>query len=402
MDAFYASVEQHDHPEYRGKPVVVGAAPGHRGVVSACSYEARVFGVHSAMPISQAHRLCPDGIYLPVRMARYQEVSRSIMRILAHYTPSLQQMSVDEAFLDLTGTERLFGPPVKIARAVKSTVLEQTGLTISVGVAPSKYLAKLASERDKPDGLCEVKPGEEETFVGKLELKALWGVGKKTLEHLHSVGITTVAELRRQTKPELSSLFGEAAAGYLHAVCRGEDPGLYGDRAHSHSISGERTFGADVKDPDAIEGTLLEVAHTCMFRLLDEEARSRTVTLKLRLADFTTFTVRRTLDHDVSSAEEIYDVARKLLSEKWDGSSAVRLIGCGLGNVKKGSAEAQQDLFDDRSDRRRRAEAAVFGLRKRGYSVGKARLLRTETGRRESSPRRDASNPPRPPNQEGQ
>ncbi len=375
MDAFYASVEQQDNPEHKGKPVIVGAQPGHRGVVSACSYEAREFGIHSAMPISQAYRLCPNGIFLPVRMRRYQDVSSTIMSILTRYTPHLQQMSVDEAFMDLSGTERLFGPVIESARRIKSEVLRETNLTISVGVAPSKYLAKLASERDKPDGLCVVEPGGESAFVAGLPLKALWGVGKKTLSHLNALGVTTIAQLREYRKEDLATHFGMAAASYLHAVCRGEDPGLYGDHAHSHSISGERTYESDVKNPPALERTLLEVAETCMYRLLEEQARSRTVTLKLRLADFTTFTQRKTLDHDIAAANELFTVAKELMYRKWDRSTPVRLIGCGLGNVESGAPEAQQDLFDDRADRQRRAETAVFNLRKRGMKVGKARLM---------------------------
>jgi len=388
MDAFYASVEQRDNPEYSGKAVIVGAQPGHRGVVSACSYEARAFGIHSAMPISQAYRLCPQGVFLPVRMRRYQEVSTTIMSILTRHTPELQQMSVDEAFLNMSGTERLFGPVILTARKIKDEVLRETGLTISVGVAPSKYLAKLASERDKPDGLCVVEPGDESTFVAGLPLKALWGVGKKTLSHLNALGVTTIAQLREYSKVDLASHFGSAASGYLHAVCRGEDPGLYGDHAHSHSISGERTFESDVKDAPALERILLEVAESCMHRLMEEGARSRTVTVKLRLTDFTTFTQRKTVDHDIAAAEELFAIAKELMYRKWDRSTPVRLIGCGLGNVESGAPEAQQDLFDDRSDRQRRAEAAVFSLRQRGMKVGKARLLKRdgpgENNRRES------------------
>jgi DNA polymerase-4 len=375
MDAFYASVEQHDQPELSGKPVIVGARPGQRGVVSACSYEARVFGVHSAMPVSEAYRLCPDGIFVPVRMKRYQEVSREIMSILAEFTPDLQQMSVDEAFLDLTGTERLLGPPLDTARTIKRAVREATGLTISVGIAPSKYLAKLASDRNKPDGLCVVEPGSEENFVAELPLRALWGVGKKTLSELNATGIGTVMELRACAKSELASFFGATAAEYLYAVCRGIDPGLYGERPRSHSISGERTFASDVKNSDAILRVLLETAQSCIYRMMDEGARSRTVTVKLRLADFTTYTLRRTLDHDVTTADELYAVARELFAGKWDRRTPVRLIGCGLGNVESGEAAAQGELFDQSSARRRRAEEAVFSIRKRGLPIKKARLL---------------------------
>jgi DNA polymerase-4 len=177
LDAFYASVEVLDHPEHRGKPVIVGALPGHRGVVSSCSYEARRFGVRSAMPISQAFRRCPQGVFLPVRMARYLSRSQEVMRILRGYTPELRQLSIDEALMDMSGTRRLFGPPADAARRIKQQVSSETGLTLSIGVAPNKYLAKLASERSKPDGLLEISPGEEIAFLDGLELKDLGGLG---------------------------------------------------------------------------------------------------------------------------------------------------------------------------------------------------------------------------------
>ena len=375
MDAFYASIEQHDNPEYREKPVIVGAAPGHRGVVSACSYEARPFGIHSAMPINQAYRLCPQGVYLPVRMHRYQEVSGRIMAILAEYTPTLQQMSVDEAFLDLTGTRRLLGDPEDVGRTIKARVREETGLTISVGIAPSHYLAKLASEVDKPDGFYVVRPGQEADFVARLPLKAMWGVGKKMLARLHALGIETVAQLREYTREELAVELGAGAAHYLYAISRGVDPGLYSEARSSHSISGERTFEHDVTTPDALDRALLEIAHTCTFRLMDEGGHSRTVTLKLRLTDFTTFTLRRTLAHEVTSADELYRSARELLRSKWDRVTPVRLVGCGLGNVESGPPDGQQDLFDQSSEKRMKLEQAVYRLRRQGLRVKKARLL---------------------------
>ncbi|MFW5741948.1 MAG: DNA polymerase IV [Spirochaetota bacterium] len=375
MDAFYASIEQHDHPEYRGKPVIVGAAPGHRGVVSACSYEARPFGIHSAMPINEAYRLCPQGVYLPVRMRRYQEVSGRIMAILAEYTPTLQQISVDEAFLDLTGTRRLLGDPEDVGRTIKVRVREETGLTISVGIAPSHYLAKLASEVDKPDGFYVVRPGQEADFVVRLPLKSMWGVGKKMLARLHALGIETVAQLREYTRQELAVELGTGAAHYLYAVSRGVDPGLYSEARSSHSISGERTFEHDVTSPDALDRALLEIAHTCTFRLMEEGAHSRTVTLKLRLTDFTTFTLRRTLSHEVTSADELYRSARELLQSKWDRVTPVRLVGCGLGNVESGPPDGQQDLFDRSSEKRMKLERAVYRLRQQGLRVKKARLL---------------------------
>lgn len=386
MDAFYASVEQYDQPHLRGRPVIVGAQPGHRGVVSACSYEARRYGVHSAMPINQAYRLCPQGVYLPVRMSRYHEVSRRIMNLLCEYTPSLQQMSVDEAFLDLSGTRRLLGPPLSVGSEIKRKVREATGLTISVGIAPNRYLAKLASDEDKPDGLLLVEPGQEADFVARLPLTSLWGVGRKMLAHLTTLGITTVLQLREYSIAELRGHLGAAAAEYLYAVCRGVDPGLYGEGRASHSISGEHTFEHDVTNRDALDRALLDTAHSCMFRLMEEESHARTVTLKFRLADFTTFTLRRTLDHDVSSADEIYRVARLLLNEKWDHTTPIRLIGCGLTNVHAGEGGLQPDLFERTDERRQKVEQAVYQLRRKGLGVKKARLIDQQKPAGDQSP----------------
>lgn len=375
MDAFYASVEQQDHPELQGKPVIVGAKPGHRGVVSACSYEAREYGVHSAMPVSQASRLCPNGHFLPVRMDRYQEVSRRVMDHLRAFTPRLEQMSVDEAFLELTGTERLFGPAISVAKEIKRIVRAHEGLTISVGVAPNRYLAKLASEVDKPDGLYEVSPGQEETFVSRLELRSLWGVGKRMLSELANVGITTIMELRQYTRAELSQLFGQGAAGYLYAVCRGVDPGLYGG-GKSHSISGESTFATDVRHEEAVLATLLEIASNCSFRLRNEGGRSQTATAKLRLSDFTTYTLRRTVDHDITTADELYALSSELVLGKWDRSSSIRLVGCGFGDVKSGRGASQGELFDPRQSKMKKVEDAIYELSKAGLDVTKARLLK--------------------------
>ena len=248
MDAFYASVEQNDHPEYRGKPVIIGARPGTRGVVSACSYEARKFGVHSAMPISRAYRLCPKGIYLPVRMKRYQEVSARIMELFGDFTPVVRQISVDEAFLDMTGTRRLFGDPEEAARAIKERVRTETGCTISIGIASNHYVAKMASEYGKPDGLYRVEEGREEEFLDKLRLGDLWGVGGKTLERLEELNITTVSRLREFSEGILSSMLGKAAGAYLYSAARGRNPGVFSEEPKSRSISNEITFPEDTRD----------------------------------------------------------------------------------------------------------------------------------------------------------
>jgi DNA polymerase-4 len=378
LDAFYASVEQLDTPELLGKPVIVGASPGHRGVVAACSYEARAYGVHSAMPISEAARRCPHAAFRPVRMARYQEMSQQVMAVFERYSPELQQISVDEAFLDMTGTERLFGPPAETAARLKTDVRSSLGLVISVGVGPSRYIAKLASAWSKPDGLHEVHPGEEADFVAGLALKDLWGVGGKTLRRLNDFGMHTVADLREKRPEELYRLFGKAAGDYLHAVSRGVDPGIYSGEAQSHSVSNETTFGHDVRERDVIEATILELCHGVVFRLLRHRLVSRTVTLKLRFSDFTTTTVRRTLSEPVASTESLYQLVLAMLDEKWDGAREIRLLGVGVAQVEAKDEVLQGDLFEGRDDRRRRVEQAALDVNSRFGKLGltRARLLK--------------------------
>jgi DNA polymerase-4 len=375
MDAFFASVEQADRPEYRGKPVIIGAAPGGRGVVSACSYEAREYGVHSAMPISEAYRRCPRGIYLPVRMERYQEVSAQIMARFEDFSPEIQQISVDEAFLDMTGTERLFGPPEETARRLKECIRTETGLNISIGIAPNKFLAKIASDFDKPDGLYRVLPGEEEAFLDQLELKDLWGIGSKTLERLREYGITSVAQLRDLSGETLRGLFGRAAGDYMYNAVRGIDPGILPRETKSRSVSGEHTFAADTRDREAVHNVLLELSHEVMFRLMKQELSGRTVVLKLRYDDFSTSTVRSSLRHPVHSAEELYGIARELLNQKWERSKAVRLIGIGMAGVEPRQHFRQGELFTDEQDRKKRVEETVLSIKSKGGKIQKASLL---------------------------
>jgi DNA polymerase-4 len=365
LDAFYASVEQRDEPSLKGKPVIVGAAPGHRGVVSACSYEARRFGIHSAMPISQAYRRCPQGVYLPVRMARYLEVSREIMGILGRYTPRLQQISVDEAFLDLTGTERLLGAPLEVGRGLKAEVRERTGLAVSVGIGPNKYVAKLATNAGKPDGLIIVSPSEVEGFLDARSLGDLWGIGEKTLLRLAELNITSVAQLRGFGEEQLARLLGRGASAFLASIVRGRDPGIFSEEPKSRSLSSETTFEADRKDRAGIDRVLLELCHQVMFRSIDEGLKSRTAALKLRFHDFTTVSAQKTLKHWVTSAEELLAVTRELLAARWNGSTPIRLIGVGLANLVGVDAEDQLELFADDSSRRKKVEETVFRIRQK-------------------------------------
>ena len=364
MDAFFASVEQLDHPAYRGKPVIVGALPGQRGVVSTCSYEARKFGVHSALPISEAFRRCPDGIYVQPRMDRYQELSRSLMGLFGTYTPRLIQVSVDEAFLDMSGTRRLLGHPEDIARKIKSEISASVGLTLSIGIAPNKFLAKIASAYAKPDGLTIIPESGEEPFILALPLDKLWGLGKKTRASLHLLQIETVADLRSKSLEFLRGHCGSASAEFLFQAARGIDPGIYEGETKQHSISSETTFDQDVAERFILERALFDICNNVMFRLKSELAASQVVALKIRYSDFSTFTIQRKIGHELASIEESHALACELLDQRWNGTSPVRLIGFGFDQVHP-AAKIQASLFEDTEARRGRVEQAVLGLRER-------------------------------------
>ncbi len=377
LDAFYASVEQLDDPGLKGRPVVVGARPGGRGVVSACSYEARAFGVHSAMPISEAVRRCPGAVFLPVRMKRYAEVSRIVMGVFRDFSPHVRPISIDEASLDMTGTTRLFGPPREAAALLKRRVRETAGVTSSVGIAANRFLAKMASDFRKPDGLYEVAAGAGESFVDAVGLAKLWGVGSKTLARLRELRLDSTEKIRALGETSLQSLMGQAGGAFLYRAVRGIDPGLYADTVKSHSISAETTFGSDTRDLELVRLVLLDLAHSVMFRLFDEGGSSRTVAVKYRHADFSTFSCRTTLGHPVCSAEELHRAGMELLTAKWDRGEALRLVGIGFEDVRGDDEPFQPELFQSEFDRKGIVEKTVFSLRKknpRGAPV-KASLL---------------------------
>jgi DNA polymerase-4 len=380
LDAFYASVEQRDDPSLKGKPVIVGAAPGRRGVVSACSYEARRFGIHSAMPISQAFRRCPQGMYLPVRMGRYLDVSREVMAILGGYSPHLQQISVDEAFLDMTGTRRLLGEPEEVGVRLKTEVREKTGLAITVGIGPNKYVAKLATNAGKPDGLLMVREFEVAAFLERLSLKDLWGIGEKTLRRLTELNITSVSQLRGFAEGELARLLGAGTASFLSGVVRGGDPGIFSEEPKSRSLSSEITFETDRKDAAGIERMLLELCHQVTFRMMGEGWKSKTVVLKLRSHDFTTTSVQKTLKHWISSAEELFQVIKELLHSRWDKGTPIRLIGVGLAGLSSLESQDQLELFADDFSKQKKVEETVLRIRKKmgDTSLTKASLLRKD------------------------
>lgn len=382
LDAFFASVEQLDHPEYRGKPVIVGGLPGdRRAVVSTASYEARKFGVHSAMPVFQAAKLCPNGIFLRTNMKRYHEKSREVMSIFYDYSPDVRQMSVDEAFIDMTGTEKLFGKPIEAAKKLKSEILEKTGLTVSVGIASTKYCAKIASGIKKPDGLFEIPAGKEQEFMLSLPLSKLWGAGKKTQEKLKNSGITTTKEIFNRSPALLQSIFGQATGLFLYNAVRGNEYEDFNAKPKSRSVSAETTYEYDLSDLYAIETALLELCHTVMFRSLKEKVRSKSISLKIRYEDFSTVSVQESSERYVSSVDDLFDRAKSLFEKKYNKKLGIRLLGVCLQNLENDNEPRSKELFDFGEEKKRRLEQAILKAQQKDPSlkITKARLLGKET-----------------------
>ena len=378
LDAFFASVEQLDNPEYRNKPVIVGGLPDdRRAVVSTASYEARKFGVHSAMPIFQAYKLCPHGIFLRGRMKRYHEKSEEVMAIFRQYSPDIQQISVDEAFIDLTGTERLFGSPLETAKKLKAQVLEETGLTVSVGLSATKYCAKIASGLQKPDGLTIVPAGKEIDFMLSLPLNKIWGVGRKTLEKLDNYGIKTSRDIFNRSEKLLQSLFGNAAGSFLYNAVRGNEGADFRAEPKSRSISAESTYEYDLTSLEIIETALLQLCHTVMFRSLREKVRSSTVAIKIRYEDFSTVSVQSSGERYISSIDDLFDRAKALLEKKIDLQKGIRLLGVGMQNLEDEKEVRQQELFDFGEEKKRRLESAILKAQEKnpGLKITSARLL---------------------------
>lgn len=378
LDAFFASVEQLDHPEYRGRPVIVCGA-GKRGVVSTCSYEARRFGVHSAMPKAKAEQLCPAGIFLPPNMPRYHEKSSEIMDIFARYTSDVQRMSIDEAFLDMTGTERLFGPVEESAKKLKREVFSETGLSVSVGVAQNKYIAKIASGFAKPDGLTIVRDKDAEAFMRALPLKDVWGVGKKTRERLESAGLRTTESVLAVSENLLKSILGEASGHFLYLAVRGADPGFFSAPPAEKSISNERTFEQDVCDRAVLETVLFDLSQELTYRMFEENVTSRTVMIKIRYGDFRTVSAQATSEAPVNDSEDLFQRVKTLFAKKYEKGGAVRLLGAGLQNITTGKKPIQGELFECGKEKKRSVEEAVYKLSKKmgRKIVTRARLIET-------------------------
>jgi len=379
MDAFYASVEQRDRPETRGRPVIVGADPRGRGVVSAASYEARRFGVHSAMPIGRAFRLCPAGVFLPVDMDKYASVSREIMDTLATFTPLVEPLSIDEAFLDVTASRALHGDGPAIARQIKSTIRARVDLTASVGVAASKFVAKIASDLEKPDGLVVVPPGREAEFLAPLPVSRLWGVGKVTGDELESMGIRTIGQLAQIPAAHLESRFGQHGPGLLD-LARGLDDRCVEPDAPPKSMGAEETFGRDTHDIELLRATLRGQSERVARELRESGHAGRTVTLKLRFADFSTITRAHTGD-PTQDGLAIFQAVDALFG-RVRLAQAVRLIGVSVSGLGPAGA-GQLSLLAPDVLRRERLARAVDRLASRfgDKAVRPASLLGRRRGR---------------------
>lgn len=376
MDAFFASVEQNDNPELKGKPVIIGGLPGElRSVVSTASYEARKFGVHSAMPVSQAFKLCPQGIYMHGNYKRYSQVSDQIMEILRKYSPDVKQLSIDEASVEITGTELLFGPPEELAKKIQKNILDDTGLTVSIGLASTAYLAKLSSEINKPNGFYQILPGDEENFMLKLPLEKVWGIGKKFIEKLHNAGFYTTEQIYKQPREKLCNLMGEANGDFLYNVVRGSYKELWTE--NSHSISAETTFPVDISTTYEAETKLMELAQSVLFRMKNENCCSKTVAVKLRYNDFSTYTMQYTSDDYVSTLEEFFNIAKDLFEKKYEKGRGIRLLGIKLDNVVSQENQKQEVLFDFGSKKKQAVENAIMKLAKKhpDVTIQKARLF---------------------------
>lgn len=362
MDAFYAAVEQREHPEYRGKPVIVGSDPKEgqgRGIVATCSYEARKFGVHSALPISKAWRLCPQGIYVRPDMEKYERVSRRVMDILLDFTDMREQVSIDEAFLDVTGSEKLFGSGAEIAGKIKRRIQDELQLTASVGVAANKFVAKVASDLKKPDGLVIVESGHEKEFLAPLPISRLWGVGPKTEAYLKSLGLERIGQISSLRQNDLAARLGKSGS-HLWQLAHGFDDRPVLSEEGCKSIGHEFTFEHDTGDLALVEATLLSLTEKVAQRLRAQGVQAHTIAIKFRESDFSTFTRRMTLDTPADTAEKIFPIAKQLLKGIFREGVLVRLIGVSGSNLEASESSQQMSLFNAAPRQRDRSLATAL------------------------------------------
>ena len=343
MDAFYASIELRDNPALDGLPVCVGGPAASRGVIAAASYEARRYGVHSAMATATARRLCPDLVLIPPDFDKYTSVSSRIMQVFHRYTPVVEPLSLDEAFLDVRGSERLFGDAVAIGRLIKDDILREMRLVASVGVAPTKFLAKLASDLDKPDGFRVIEPGTERAVLDPLSVSKIFGVGPRTAQRLNDLGVRTVGDLANFPRDVVGKRFG-ASGLWIHDLAHGIDPRRVTARREEKSHGIERTFAEDIKDREELRNLLFTFSEEVAFYLRDRGLRGRTITLKARFSDFKTVTRTKTIDAPTNLGTRIFQVARELFGRIEE--RPLRLLGVQVSRLEGVHQPVQQKLFD--------------------------------------------------------
>ncbi len=367
MDAFFVSVEELFDPSLKGKPVVVGGKSNERGVVSAASYAARKFGVHSAMPLRTAYKLCPQAVFVEGHPQRYREYSGRVYEILQSYSPAVSMASIDEAYIDMTGTARLYGPPLRAAHRLHEAIKTATQLNCSIGIATSRLVAKIASDQAKPNGILFILPGLEPRFLAPLEVRKIPGVGKVMEKNLHSIGIHRIGDLAALEESDLERRFGKWGLA-LAGKAVGQDAGGWfdgeiGERSDPKSISHEHTFSVDTADASQLEFTLAHLAEKVARRLREHSLAARTVQLKLRYSDFTTITRARTLLSPTQLDIDLIQESRALLQENWDRSRAIRLIGVHVSGFEQ---DAQPSLLDGaRTEKWTQALKAADELRDR-------------------------------------
>jgi DNA polymerase-4 len=375
MDAFYASVEVSKDPSLKGKAVIVGGQGG-RGVVTSASYEARAFGVHSAMPTIRARRLCPHAIFLPNDFEAYLEYSAKIREVFLSFTPLVEPLSLDEAFLDVSGSVKLFGEPVRIGALLKEAIAD-LGLTCTVGAAPNKFLAKLASTSAKPDGLLVVEPDEVEGWLHPLPVSALWGVGEATGEALRRLGLKTVGDLAAISRRTLERAVGDALGAHLHALAQGIDDRPVVPNEASKSVGSEETFSVDLDAPEHILREILRLSERTAGRLRAKGLCGRTVTLKIRFSNFKTITRSKTLAEEIDSGAAIYQVAKALFEKLPLDRLRIRLVGVSVSGLASGPPKSQLDLLGPARPGWREGTGAIDSIRSRfgDDAVGPATLL---------------------------
>jgi len=344
MDAFFASVEVRERPELTGLPVVVGGSSKSRGVVAAASYTARKFGIHSAMPMSQASRLCSDLCVLPVNMPLYVSVSRQIHEIFNRYTPEIEPLSLDEAFLDVCGSLKLFGSAEEIAKRIKHDIKQELQLIVSAGIAPNKFVAKIASDIEKPDGFVVIEENEMQGFLDPLPVKRIWGVGKKTEQQLNNYGITTIKDLRTQSPRWLIDRFGKQG-DHIHRLANGLDKREVISDAKAKSISSENTFIEDISNKETLIAYLSHLTEQVASRLREKNRKGKTINIKIRFHDFTTIVRSKTLTESTWQTEKIWQVVQSLFNAAVPSDRiAIRLLGVGVSGFNNENSQ-QGDLF---------------------------------------------------------